>query len=409
MTDINTTAGRTGKKGRILTISLIFICLSFQAIGVVGISLFLPEIRQDLALSFTQAGTISSATILFYALMQVPTGYLADRFGAKKLFAVGMLGTTILSLTFGLIAQYWQAITTQAVIGFFRALLFAPGMALLIDLFGPRRRATAMGFWLLATLAGNILLSVTGPLLVSYVGWRFPFIIFSIPGIIIALFYLKFGKDTPDIGQHQKIDIKEGLDLLRTRVIWFCGVIQYIRLAIMLGVEFWLPTILVEEKGLTLEVTGLIMALRFMIVAASSTLGGYISDRMRNPFPVIIISLVVLIITVPLLVIIDNIALLVVAIVINSFFVQFYFGPLFSIPARMLGPHVQGTAAGFGNFFANIGGFTFILLLGVLKDVTGSFVSSFYIISMIGIVSIVFTILLAYTTRENATMSECPD
>ena len=48
-------------------------------------------IRADLGLSFTQAGTLAAATNLTYALMQVPSGWLADRFTPRRLFLIGLL------------------------------------------------------------------------------------------------------------------------------------------------------------------------------------------------------------------------------------------------------------------------------------------------------------------------------
>ena len=89
------------RRGRGITISLLMLCLCFQAIGIGALALFLPIIREDLSLSFTQAGTLSASALLLYALMQIPAGYLADRFGPKRVFFVGILGSTALALTFG--------------------------------------------------------------------------------------------------------------------------------------------------------------------------------------------------------------------------------------------------------------------------------------------------------------------
>ena len=90
------------KRDQVTTVSLVILCQGFQVLAIGGIALFLPIIREDLGLSFTQGGTLSAATILVYALMQIPAGYLTDRFGPKRLFFIGVLCTTILSFTFGL-------------------------------------------------------------------------------------------------------------------------------------------------------------------------------------------------------------------------------------------------------------------------------------------------------------------
>ncbi|MEA2177913.1 MAG: hypothetical protein QOG77_1210, partial [Solirubrobacteraceae bacterium] len=106
---------------------LLMLCQSSQALIIGGLALFLPVIREDLGLTFTQAGSLAAASTLVYALMQIPSGYLADRAGPKRLFLIGLAGTNLLALMFALLGDYWAALANQAVSGFFRALVFAPG------------------------------------------------------------------------------------------------------------------------------------------------------------------------------------------------------------------------------------------------------------------------------------------
>jgi sugar phosphate permease len=81
-------------------------------------------------------------------------------------------------------------------------------------------------------------------------------------------------------------------------------------------------------------------------------------------------------------------------IIINALFIQLYFGPLFALPVERYGPRMMGTLSGFGNFFANLGGFTFTYLLGLIKDKTGLFESGFYTISFACLIGIFFTLIL---------------
>src|SRR4030066_1455978 len=99
---------RVVNRNRVTTVSLTVLCQSFQALSMGGISLLLPIIRKDLGLSFTQGGTLAAATTLVYTLMQIPAGYLSDRYSPKRLFVIGVLGSTVLALTFGLVSNYWQ-------------------------------------------------------------------------------------------------------------------------------------------------------------------------------------------------------------------------------------------------------------------------------------------------------------
>jgi sugar phosphate permease len=182
--------------------------------------------------------------------------------------------------------------------------------------------------------------------------------------------------------------------------MWLFGIIQYVRLVVLRGIAFWLPSLLLNDKGISLQVTGFIIALRATLIAPSNMLGGYVSDRIKKPLLIIGLSLIMLSITSALFGIVDNMVLLIALIVFNSIFVQFYFGPLFATPTSVMGAQMQGTCAGFGNFFANIGGFTFVYLLGVLKDVTGLFSFGFYAIAGSCIIGLIATALLARTRQK---------
>ncbi|MFC1899953.1 MFS transporter [Chloroflexota bacterium] len=364
---------RTVKGNRNTNISLVILCRSFQVFTMGGIALFLPLIREDIRLSFTQGGTLSAIAILAYALMQIPVGYLTDRFGPRRLFFIGILGTTFLTLTFGLVTEYWQALANQILVGVFRAFLFVPEMTLLAGWFPARWRSTATAMSQIGVLIGSLVLGIAGPLMVAKFDWRFPFISFALLGIVTSFIFLRFSDDPPVLSVQRKSSIREISQLFGNSVMWLCGALQYVRLAVVQGIAFWLPTFLIEDKGLSLQLTGIVVAVQIIFRAPSGILGGYISDRIRKPTLVIGASLIILAITVGFLATANNIILLIALIGIYAIFAQMYFGSLFAVPVEILGNDKAGIARGFSNLFANIGSFSFVYLLGFLKDTTASF------------------------------------
>ena len=391
---------RAVERDRIVTVSLTVVCQSFQALSMGGIALLLPIIRKDLGLSFTQGGSLAAATTLVYALMQIPAGYLSDRFSPKRLFCIGIFGSTLLALTFGLVTNYWQALVNQTLSGFFRALLFTPGMALLTGWFPSNRRATATGLYLIGGYSGSVIFNLVGPFLVAKFDWRFSFISIASVGIIAILFLVRFGKDSPPTGERQKGNMFEALYLFRYKVMWVCGGIQYIRFGVVQGITYWLPSLLVNEKGLSLESAGLIIAIQVVLMSPSNIIGGYVSDRLKNPILVIGVSLSVLGITTGLLITANNMILIVALIFINAIFLQMYFGPLFSIPVEILGVPKAGISIGFSNLFANIGGFSAVYLLGALKDRFGAFKPGFFAICGACFLGLALTFILAHMRRK---------
>ncbi len=386
-------------KDRIITIILVTLCLSFQALSLNGVALFLPEIRRELGLSFTEGGALSAASLLTYAFIQVPAGYLADRIGSRKIFFIGALGLNIFSLIFGLISSYWQGIGSQAISGFFRAFMFVPSITLLTSWFSPNRRATATALSSIGLFLSQVLVNSGGPPLAEEFDWRFPFIVFSMGGIVASFIYIKFAKESPIAGSHHTVNLNEMIGLFKFKFMWLCGGIQFIRYATYQGIATWLPSLLIDEQGISLQITGIIMAIRALLISPSQLLGGYISDKIRNPTLIIGVSFVILLITTAMIVRIDNMPILIAVIMLNAIFVQFYFGPLFALPVERLGQHMSGTITGISNFYANLGGFTAVYILGILKDTSGTFASGFYFLAALCIIGLILIVPLSHSTK----------
>lgn len=374
-----------------LRAALIVLCQSTQALAYGGIGLFLPLIRRDIGFSFTQAGTLAGAMTLVYACMQIPSGYLSDRIGARKLFVVGLAGTNALAFTLAQLHDYWLIVANQTLAGFFRSLVFAPGLMLISAVFPPHRRATAMGLYVAGGFSSNVVLNALGPLLVVPFGWRALFMAFSAAGFLLLALFWRFGPRLPSRSTIDRPTLREAAKLLSRKLMWFVAGIQYVRLAVVTGLAFWLPTLIID-KGYPLRVAGLLVALSAMLTVPSNFLGGYLSDRMGRPLLVIGASLMVLCATLLLLARVDAIGWLVLIVALNGFFVQFYFGPLFAVPIQALGPRTAGMASGFGNFFANLGGFTFAYALGAVRDATGSFTDGLEVLSALCAAGVLLTV-----------------
>ncbi len=382
-----------GRDG-ILTVGLVVFCHIIHWLTFAAIPLLLPLIREDLEISFTQAGMLSAAGALSYSLGQIPSGYLADRFGPRRLFLIGLLGWSVLSVSFGLIHAFWAALLNQFLAGMFRALLFVPGLALLASWFPSQRRATAMSLALVGVAMGTILLSLTGPLLAAIHGWRTTFIAFSVLGLGAAALFGAFAKDKPSAQAPRPVTLADVLQMTRFPIIWVCSGLQFVRFSIVMGFTFWLPSFLVTEHGMSLQTAGLVMAMSAALSAPSNTLGAYVSDRLKNPPLVIGGALAVLACAALLLSQAQTVPQVISVVALFSVFIGSYFGPLFLVPLEVLGPRVVGTATGFTNLFANICGLVSVYALGVIKDHAGSFAWGFIGIGSMCLVGIALAVTL---------------
>jgi len=182
--------------------------------------------------------------------------------------------------------------------------------------------------------------------------------------------------------------------------MWVCAALQFIRYGVFISFSFWLPSLLVADRGMTVQQAGLVVAMAAAFTGPSNALGGYVSDRLRNPPLVIGGSLAVLACTSTLLVITQSIPILLIVVATNAIFLQFYFGPLFYVPVEVLGQRVAGLSTGYSNLFANVGALVFAYALGVVKDKAGTFNWGFYSLSIACLIGLGLSTALARIRRR---------
>lgn len=322
---------------RAINVGAVFVCEAFHSLTFIGLALFLPLIREDLQISYTQAGVLSAAATLSYALGQIPAGFLADRFGPRRLFIIGLVGWSTLSLMLGLIHTFWLAVLNLFVAGAFRALLFAPGLALLASWYPKERGAMAMSLYMLGAYTGNIVLALAGPALTAALGWRSAFMLFAAAGICAALAFYALGSERARAASARPFAIREAMHLLRHKVLWLCSAIQVVRFSAVTGLVFWLPSMLVADRGFSLQAVGWVVAMSAVLSAIANPLGGYLSERLKNPPMIIGVSLAGLACACALVVRVESVPALLTMIAFGSVFVQIYFGPLYFIPVELVG------------------------------------------------------------------------
>jgi nitrate/nitrite transporter NarK len=173
-----------------------------------------------------------------------------------------------------------------------------------------------------------------------------------------------------------------------------------VRLAVVFGVAVWLPTYLVDDRGHTLAFAGAAIAMSAAITAPANIFGGWLSDRIQRPVLIIGGSLIVLAVTTFLLPRVSGTVPLLAVIAVNAVFVQLYFGPLFALPVEMFGPRRAGLVSGIGNLFANLGAFTFVYVLGSIKDATGSFTTGFDLLAGAAVLGALLSVALAWLRQR---------
>jgi sugar phosphate permease len=263
----------------------------------VVISSAAPSMREELKFNLETMGLILGAFRTGYSLFQIPGAWLGDRFGPRR-------GLT-------LIVIWWSAFTTLTA-----AMSNAVSMAVCRFLFGvgeagafpiatrslsrwmlPSERGWAQGI----THAGSRLGAAATPPLVAWMiamwGWRNPFVVFGMLGLVWAAVWFLWYRDTPEehgsVNEAERKLIRESLGaakpkgrggavpwgtILSSQTLWILSLAYFCYgwcLAIYLD---WLPTYLREHRGYDLKQMGLYASLPLLAGVFGDLLGGWLTD-----------------------------------------------------------------------------------------------------------------------------------
>ncbi|WP_420446361.1 MFS transporter [Candidatus Poriferisodalis sp.] len=166
----------------------------------------LVPIADEFGTTVPNAGWVMTGLMLAMAVSTPAGGKLADIYGHRRMFMIGMSGMTAM-----MIANYWvwnlgSFVAVRVVFGLCGGLLMPAAMALLMHAFGPGRRAQAVGWFQFAMTGAPSIGVVAGGPLLDVVGWRAIFMMFGLIGLAGTLVAAFVVKPIPK-GQRVSIDV----------------------------------------------------------------------------------------------------------------------------------------------------------------------------------------------------------
>jgi len=376
----------------------------------VAIAAAAPIMRIEFDLDQVTLGLVFSAFSLAYALFQIPGGWLADRFGPRRVLTAIVGYWSVFTM---LTAAAWSATSLIAI-----RFLFGTGEA------GAFPAATrAFSRWLPATergfaqgithsgarLAGAITPPLVAVMMIAW-GWRSVFVIFGATGFVWGAVWYWYYRDRPET--HDAVNEAElevihggavaaptavhGADdgaavpwrvLLRSPNMWVICLMYFCYVYTFWIYLSWIPTYLVESRGFSLLQSGIFAGLPLLAGAVTNTLGGWLSDRMipsrglrfaRRSIAITGFIAGVLFIIPGVLV--DNAYLAVAFLTLAAAGLEFTTGVSWAVVIDVGGEYA-GTVSAMMNMFGNLGGTLSPLLFGVLVQWTGRWDIPFLIAS----------------------------
>jgi ACS family glucarate transporter-like MFS transporter len=275
----------------------------------VNISIAGSSIQKEYGLDNIQLGWVFSAFVIGYALFQVPGGRLADRFGPRRILALGTVWWAVFTAMTALVPAGIPSVlmillSVRFALGLGEAVVYPASNRLVAAWMPSQERGVANGIIFAGVGAGA---GVTPPL-ITYIllhyGWQTSFLVSAGIGLAAGAVWFLLARDRP--AEHPWVDeaearhIKEGLptqvaksgrvealpwkailgskDVLAVSLSYFCfGYVAYIFFT-------WFFIYLNKVRGLDLKSSSYYSMLPFIAMATCSPLGGWIGDRLTKRY-----------------------------------------------------------------------------------------------------------------------------
>jgi DHA2 family multidrug resistance protein len=167
-----------------------------QALDTTIANVALPYMQGSLSASLDQINWVLTSYIVAAAIMTAPIGWLADRFGRKKLFASCVAGFTVASLLCAMAQNIEQMVLFRLLQGVAGAALVPLSQSVMLDAYPPKERGRAMAIWGMGVMLGPIMGPTLGGWLTDNYSWHWVFLINLPIGIGTVIGMLIFMEET---------------------------------------------------------------------------------------------------------------------------------------------------------------------------------------------------------------------
>ena len=338
-----------------------------------------PLIQADLHATDEQMGALTTALFVFYMCAAPLTGWLGDRFSRKPLIVAGAVLWSLATLGTAWVHGYWSLYIRHALVGVGEATfgIFAP--AVLSDFYPESERNRVLTIFYLAIPVGAALGYLAGGELGSRWGWRAPFLLCAVPGLVIAALYGWLATE-PERGASDHIrptaDRATVLGLFRNPAFLTATFGLAMLTFAMGGISTWMPTFLHRFSGLSVADSSLTVSAITVVDGIAGTIaGGWIAQiwLRTNHRALYLLSFWSVALTLPFgaLVFFGPRAWAIPSLFAAEFFLFLNTGPLNAAIVNSVSAPVRATAISLNLFFIHFFGDTFSpQIIGAISDRT---------------------------------------
>lgn len=410
---------------------VLMVCYTLSFIDRQILSLLVGPIKQDLGISDTRIGLLQGlAFAVFYTLLGLPMGRLADRSSRRNLIAAGVFFWSLMTALSSIATSFSSLFFARLGVGVGEATLGPAAFSLIADYFPKERLAKALsvysagifiGSGLALIVGGTVISAVTNlppvaiPILGTMAAWRLTFLIVGIPGIVIGLLVytvrepirrnLLRGTD----GSVSQLTLREAAGALLLRWRSVVGVSTGLSAQAMCNyaLQAWAPTFFIRVFGWSPRQTGLVLGTMILTTGwLGMYVGGALCERWQRtqiseaPLKVGVIGTIGAGVFFCLAMSIQQVAWTVAVLIPAMFFLAMPVGSSYAALQLIVPNQLRGQVSALLLFTINVGGLIMgPWMVGALNDILGEKMVGYSLAITVGLGSIASASLFRATYR----------
>lgn len=408
---------KTSVRWRVMFLAFLAIIVAY--LDRINLSVSAPLIMKEFGWNPAQFGVVLSAFFMGYAILQAPSGWLADKIGGRKILASGMVWWSIFTILTPFGKSIGLMMFIRSMLGLGEAVTFPAITSMVSRWMPPAERARAQGFNLSGMMVGAGAGIPIVALIIQTWGWKLAFYSFGVLGLIWMFIWMTYVTDKPE--QHPGVSAEELKEIsqgkagtedntstqgnlgiiLNSRSVWGLVLGYFMQNYNWYLFLTWLPGYLVMARGFDIIKTGIYGMLPYLGAFIFANLSGQISDRLVKEYGCNTARKIILYTSFagsaiflyfgahaasPML------AVLFITICVS--FVGMNFAPFWALPVD-IAPRNAGFVSGLMNTSGTVAGIIAPMLTGFVVNTTGSWIYALSVAmgcSLVGIVVAMFLI-----------------
>ena len=357
-----------------------------RGLNMFGVAPLLPLVIQDFEISRAAAGLLVSLPMLVAAAFGIPGGMLVARIGVRRALIVGWAATSLLTLSF-LAPDFVSMLALRLAFGVGFALIVTATGPLLMGWFAPRGALVVNSFNTVFLSLGVTVSVVSAVPLAQLSDWKMALTLFGTLGVLGCVIWLWAGRDSPAAGPGPApISLVRVASVLRTRTVVLLIVADAGILIQYAALTSWLPSFYNEQRGLSLSEAGFVTGVLPFVGIFAVLAGGALPLRVGSARAFFIASGLLAGVGGLGTFLMTELPLIYVSVAALGVGSWFYIPTLLTLPLRLewITPEYLAVIYGSIMTFSGIAMFLSPILVGAMRDVSGSFLPGFLVCAVPG-------------------------